>query len=307
MRSFKRLLPSVNAMVTFEAAARLKSFTAAAEELGVTQAAVSRQIRLLEDDLATKLFHRSHRRVDLTSAGAVLAATLSQSFEQIRDVVQVIRQPNDSDTLTIAATLAFSHFWLLPRLSEFRTTHPELKIRVVSEDTRIDLRSGGIDVAIRYGIPPFEDGQVVASRGDVVFPVCSPEFRDRLDGPVSPQMLPKLPLIASDSPDPTWLDWSEWFSLLGFKRIPKTSGLEFNHYTDSISAAMNGEGVALGWRVMLERILAQGRLVPLTEAFVESPASYHAITPLRGRPNPAADAFVSWIAASFGEDETASA
>lgn len=299
MQSFKRLLPSLNALVTFEAAARLRSFTAAARELGVTQAAVSRQIRLVEDDLATLLFERRHRRVELTPAGAVLAATLSQSLEQINDAVELIRAPQAGATLTVAATLAFSHFWLMPRLSEFRVRHPDTNIRVVSEDAPMDLRSGGIDVAIRYGVPPFADAEIVASRPDIVFPVCSPEFRDRVGAEISLEELSRLPLIASDQPDPTWLGWRQWFLAAGFGKISRVSPPQFNHYTDSISAAMIGEGVALGWGILMERILAQGQLVRLTDAVVPSPAPYHVVTPLRRKPNPAADAFLAWIAEAF--------
>src|SRR5262249_38643406 len=145
MVPFRRALPSVNALVTFEAAARLKSFTAAARELGVTQAAVSRQIRLLEDDIGVALFQRGHRRVEPTPAAGVLGTTLSNCFQTIYDTMAVIRQPREAEALTVGATVAFSHFWLLPRLSAFRERHPDLPIRIISQDAAIDLASGEMD------------------------------------------------------------------------------------------------------------------------------------------------------------------
>jgi DNA-binding transcriptional LysR family regulator len=296
MPSIRQQLPSLGALVAFEAAARRRSFTDAAQELGVTQAAVSRQIRLLEDDLRATLFVRSHRRVEPTPAATVLAAALSQSFERIADAIEVIRQPAMTDTLTVAATVAFSHFWLLPRLSAFRAAHPGARIRVVSQDSPVDLRAGGVDVLVRYGEPPFTDGQIVATRSDRVFPVCSPGFRDALGPEFRARDLASLALIGSDGPDPTWLSWRRWFALAGLGRASDAGALRFNHYTDGVYAAINGQGVALGWNTLLEQALAEERLVPLGDVSVTPAAGYHVLTPFARSPRPAAAAFVAWIA-----------
>jgi len=180
MPHIRRRLPALGALVTFEAAARLGGFTAAAKEIGVTQAAVSRQVRALEDDLGARLFMRAHRRVELTAAGSVLALAVGQSLERIAETVDVIRQPEASVSLTVSATLAFSHFWLLPRLSSLLADHPEIKLRVLSQDLPVDLRDGTVDVALRYGRPPYRDGEVAASMSDEIFPVCSPSMLARL-------------------------------------------------------------------------------------------------------------------------------
>lgn len=285
--------------MTFEAAFRLRGFTAAAAELGVSQAAVSRQIRLLEDEFGTSLFRRSHRRVEPTAAGSVLGATLNQCFETIRDTVDVVRQPRGAEHLRVGATVAFSHFWLLPRLSAFRDEHPDLKIRVVSQDSPFDLRTGEIDVLIRYGIPPFEDGHVVATTSDVVFPVCSPEFAARLRPDLTATDLLRLPLIGSDSPEPSWISWPEWFKSVGIQHKVPSLALQFSHYTDGISAALAGQGVALGWELVLERTMAEGQLVRLTDGVVAPTATYNAVVPLHHR-NPAADAFMAWIGKTLG-------
>ena len=298
--SFKKSMPSVNALVTLEAAVRLKSFTAAARELNVSQAAVSRQIRLLEDDFGQPLFRRGHRRVEPTSAGGVLGATLNRALEMISDTVDALRRPRATETLTVGATLAFSYFWLLPRLSSFRDMRPDLKIRVVSQDEPFDLRAGELDVLIRFGVPPFPDGRAVASSSDAVFPVCSPDFAARLKTRPSPEDLMSLPLIGNDAPDPCWMFWPDWFERAGLGRRTPRSALQFNHHTDAIAAAVAGQGVALGWNVILHDLLERRQLVPLTDG-IGVEATYNVLVPNRRRTSEAASAFVAWIASKLGE------
>jgi LysR family glycine cleavage system transcriptional activator len=295
MVSYKKALLSVNALLTFEAAARLKSFTAAARELGVSQAAVSRQIRLLEEEFDVALFQRGHRRVVPTAAGAVLGTTLNQCLETISDTVDIIRQRRGTDMLTVGATVASSHFWLLPRLSDFRDHHPDLRIRVVSQDAPFDLRAGEIDVLMRYGIPPFADGEVVATTADVVYPVASLRFAARLKPDLAVPDLLGLPLISSDAPEPSWIGWPEWFERAGVGRKTPPIALQFNHYTDGVSAALAGQGVALGWDLVVGRLVADGQLVRLTQAAVAPEATYNAVVPMRRHRNRAADAFGAWF------------
>ena len=298
--SFKKSMPSVNALVTFEAAARLRSFTAAAREPNVSQAAVSRQIRLLEDDFGQPLFQRGHRRVEPTSAGGVLGATLNRALKMISETVEVLRQPRGTETLTVGATLAFSYFWLLPRLSGFRDMRPDLKIRVVSQDEPFDLGTGELDVLMRFGVPPFPDGRAVAASSDMVFPVCSPGFAARLPSKPGPGDMMSLPLIGSDAPDPCWMFWPDWFERAGLgRRMPRTA-LQFNHYTDAVAAAVAGQGVALGWNMILHDLLERRQLVPLTDG-IGVEATYNVLVPNRRRMGEAAAAFVAWIASKLGE------
>ena len=295
----RRAIPSLGALATFEAAARLGGFTRAARELGVTQAAVSRQIRRLEEDLRVPLFVRANRRVTLTPAGGVLAMAVDQSFERIGDAIEVIRQPLMTDALTIAATLSFSHFWLLPRLSAFRAAHPRVTLRLISEDGEIDLRDGTADVVLRYGQAPFRDGESVAAIVDEVFAVCSPDLHDRFAAEIRSGGLLDLPLIGTDVPDPSWLSWPRWSAMAGFGRMPDVSVLRFNHYNDAVYAAINGQGVALGWRLLLEGPLAEGTLLRVGGWSVTPPGAYHAVVPLRREQSAAVTAFAAWIAREF--------
>lgn len=292
----RRQVPSLGALAAFEAAARLGGFTRAAAELGVTQAAVSRRIRDLEAELGRVLFVRAHRRVELTAAGRVLAEAVGQSFERMADAVEVVRLSGGPDTLTVGATTAFAHFWLLPRLSSFREAHPRLHLRVVSEDVADRARDEAVDVVVRYGRPPFRAGEAVASMPEIIFPVCSPGFAARAG---EARDLPRLPLIESDAPEPSWLSWSQWLARAGLGQGGARPSLRVTGYTDAAYAAMEGEGVALGWGRLLERPLSDGRLVRLGRASVVPEERHHLVVPA-GRPARApVEAFVRWADEHF--------
>lgn len=304
MPSLRRSVPSLSALATFEAASRLASFTAAAAELGVTQAAVSRQVKLLEQDLNTPLFVRANRRVVLTTAGAALASTVSASFGSMAEMIETIRQPAFENTVNVGASIAFSHFWLLPRLSDFRSLHPDIKLKLVADDSPPDLRRDKLDVTFRFAKAPFADARSLASTPDEVFPVCSPALLARHGLTADTADLPKLPLIASDIVTPSWLTWRAWAQGVG--RGPEVglasdrSGLRFNHYTDTIQAAVNGDGVALGWKTLLGGHLAEGRLVRIGTDCLVSQERYHLLVPAGRAPSAAAGRFVDWVVAAFG-------
>jgi DNA-binding transcriptional LysR family regulator len=298
MPSLRRSLPSLSALIIFESAARLGGFTTAARELGVTQAAVSRQIRQLEIELRAPLFVRAHRRVELTPAGTVLAMAVGRAFDGIGDAIEVIRPAANTappNLVRVGATLAFSHFWLLPRLPIFRTAHPDVALRLVSEDLPLDLRDGTVDVVLRYGRPPFRDGEVVASMPDEVVPVCSPALRESVGQLPFPENLLALPRIAAEAHDATWTTWRRWLVRMGLERVDAPSALQFNHYNDAIYAAINGQGAALGWANLLERPLSEGRLVRLCAQSIKPEETYNLVVPRGTAASPMVVAFISWI------------
>lgn len=307
MPNLRRSIPSMSALATFEAAARLSSFTNAAAELGVTQAAVSRQIKLLEDDLNIRLFVRANRRVVLTAEGAALATNVSNAFGSMAEMIETIRQPVAENVVQIGASLAFSHFWILPRLTAFRLQHPEIKLKLIADDSITDLRRDKLDVAFRFGKPPFADAKSLASTPDEVFPVCSPSLLGAYAMTARDADLLKLPLIASDIVNPSWLTWRAWAHGLGMSiavgQASDRSGLRFNHYTDTIQAAVNGQGVALGWSTLLRGHLQEGRLVRLGQQSLTLDERYHLLVPL-GRPQSgSASIFADWVAGAFLQDQ----
>ena len=293
MAGLRRSISSLGALATFEAAARLMGFTRAAEELGVTQAAVSRQIKLLEAELNMPLFVRGHRRVELTPAGLVLARALTGAFDQVTEALDTIRRPVQGKTVTVGATLAFTHFWLLPRLPAFRAAHPEVQLRLVSQDSGFDLRKDSVDVLIHYGRPPVDGGRLLAELPERVFPVCAPALARR------GLSLDQMPLIACDWVEPTWLGWRRWAQLAGLPPLARPSALRFSQYSDAIYAAIGGEGVAMGWQALVGGHLVDGRLVRLGQAEVVPDEVNMLLVPATRNPGKAARVFTDWLVAAF--------
>lgn len=299
MTTLRRNLPTLNLLSTFESAARLGSFTLAAAELGVTQAAVSQQIKVLEQELNKALFVRAHRRVALTPAGTALAQAVGGAFARMSEMIDTLRQPEVPDTVSIGLTLAFNQFWLMPRLPDFRARFPHVRLRLVADDTPMDLRQARLDVTIRYGKPPFEDAISHADRAERAFPVASPALLARLEIASADADLLHMPLIASDIVNPAWMPWRQWAKALrlgpALGRASDHSRLRFNHYSDTVQAALNGEGVTMGWDVLLEDILREGRLVRLGTDSVVPEERYHVVTPVGREPTPAVRIFLDWM------------
>jgi DNA-binding transcriptional LysR family regulator len=306
MTSLRKSVSSLNLLATFESAARNGSFTVAAAELGVTQAAVSQQIKVLEREMNAALFVRAHRRVVLTPAGKALAATISSSFSQMAEMIETIRQPVVPDTVAIGITLAFNQFWLMPRLPEFRALHPHIKLRLIADDASTDLRHARLDVAVRYGKPPFEDARSLASCQDHAFPVCSPTLLAKLGVTPEGADILKLPLIASDLVNPTWMPWRSWAKSVGLGaalgKAADMSKLRFNHYSDTVQAALNGEGVSMGWQVLLSNALREGRLVRIGSSSVTPQERHHIVVPVGREPSTATRAFIDWISDRFADE-----
>lgn len=295
MKSLRRQLPPLTALTVFEAASRLSSFTKAAEELGVTQAAVSRQIHLLEQDFGFPLFTRLHRGVALTDKGKVLSVATSDAFNLIAETVADLRKDGSSDELTISATVAFTHFWLVPRISDFSRSYPHINLRIVTQDNMPNLQRGEVDVAIRFGNGMWPDGHAEALFEDEVFPICSPEYARTTGGISTPADLVSYPLISNETDDPMWTGWNEWLSAYSVVVPKKTLGFRCSFYTEAIYAALNGQGIALGWTHLVEDLLRQGRLVRLTDAAIKPRGAYFVVVPTRQHAREATSLFLKWL------------
>lgn len=297
----RRKLPPLTALTAFESAARLESFTKAANELGVTQAAVSRQIHLLEAYFGFALFVRGHRKVELTDKGRVLALASQDAFDIIASSVSEVTTDAQDVDLTIAATVAFSHFWLLPRISEFSRNHPGINLRILTQDSFPNIESAEIDIAIRFGSGMWADGQASLLFEDEVFPVCSPSFAQSAGHISTPNDLLAHPLISYTADDPTWTGWSEWLAAFAVELPKRKSGLRCSFYTEAIYAALNGQGIALGWRRLVEDLLVQGRLMRLTDSTVKTRNAYFAIVPKRRGQTEACRLFQVWLGETAGK------
>lgn len=255
---FRRKISSLTGLVALEAAVRHRSISAAAREIGVTQAAVSRHIAALEEEFGRPLFIRAHRAVQPTAECLVLGQALADNFYGISHAIDAMRATS-KDMVTIGASVAFSQLWLVPRLMRFRQEYPGTALRVVSRDDRIDLGSGEVDLVIRFGQGPFSDGETVATARDLVFPVCAPDYAKRHDLSRFPDS--RFDLIEQDVPERSWYRWSDWFAQTGSRPVHAVPSLRLTYFTDTLTAARAGQGIAMGWRMLLGDALETGALV----------------------------------------------
>jgi LysR family glycine cleavage system transcriptional activator len=260
-----RALPPLNGLRAFEAAGRHLSFSKAAQELNVTPAAISHQIKGLEDHLQVQLFRREPRALLLTDAGQRALPEIRAAFEQLAEAVEGLRDAGEASqhVLTVSAVPSLSAKWLVPRLDRFRRQHPEIDVRLDATGTLVDFsREQDIDLGLRYGTGDYPGLETIRlAPGDVV-PVCTPEVANA-DPPLRrPEDLATRTLIhtrwGSGATDP---DWGEWLRSAGVPDVDSRRGPRFNHSEYALQAAMQGQGVALVMRVLVEDDLAAGRLV----------------------------------------------
>jgi len=243
----------LNALRAFEAAARHQNFTRAALELCVSQAALSHQIRGLEDRLGIRLFHRLPRGVALTDEGAALFPVLNESFERISASIARYTGGPAREVLTLGVVGTFATGWLLPRLAAFEAAHPDIELRLQTHNNRIDLAGEGLDLAIRFGEGDWQ-GQDCTAIVDTLFaPLCAPAVARKLR---QPRDLGNVPLLRSYRND----EWPRWLQLAGVSGV-EARGAVFDSSLTLASAAAAGAGVALLPLRMFEQDLAEGRLL----------------------------------------------
>jgi LysR family glycine cleavage system transcriptional activator len=302
-----RRLPPMTAVRAFEAAARHEHFTAAASELGMTQAAVSYQIRALEERVGVKLFERIRGRVRLTEAGQRLAGPVSSAFERLDAAFAALRAEDES-LLTVATTFTFANTWLAWRLGAFQVAHPGIAVRLATDNRILDLMAGEADIAIRAGAKSW-DGLVNEALMAVDFtPMCAPGFKQRIESelgrPIEPADLAELPLI---SPDDPW--WDEWFKAAGVSAEVRRRaiGLRLDSQADEGHAAMGGQGVVLLTPEFWRNDIADGRLVQLFGITATAGFRYWLVYPEHRRNAPKIKRFRQWLLESLPSDHPVAA
>jgi len=278
----------LNALRAFEASARHLSFTRAAIELCVTQAAVSHQVKSLERRLGAPLFRRLPRGLALTDEGLALLPPLRDSFERIGDVLERFEGGRVLEVLSVGVVGTFAVGWLLPRLPSFRDAHPFVDLRLFTNNNRIDIAGEGLDCAVRFGDGAWHGVEAVALLDAPMTPLCAPALVERLAGPAS---LAGETLLRSYRAD----DWPDWFSAAGVA-VPPIRGPVFDSSWVMVEAAMQGVGVALAPAALFRRDLEQGRLAQPFD--LEVRAGRYWLTWLKSRPPTAAmQAFRDWLTA----------
>ena len=291
-----RQLP-LSALFIFEVAARHLSFTKAAEELHITQGAVSQQIRQLESRLGFVLFTRLHRRLELTSKGARLAVHLNHSFTELSSMIEDLQEEERANILTLSVMPSFATKWLIPRLGSLQKVYPDLQLRIQANDKEVNFRKDRIDVAIVHSHIHNGKHVQVPLLKDKVFPVCSPAFANE-HNLTQPQQLKHLPLLNDDSEwrfFSPYAEWEQWLSTARVDGVKPSKGVSFNRGDLAIQAAVAGQGVALGRTPLVMDDIQQGRLIKPFEEELDMGNCYLFVCPEEYRRRPEVEQFLQWL------------
>jgi DNA-binding transcriptional LysR family regulator len=258
-------IQSLNNLLVFESAARRGSFTRAAEDLHISQPAVSHAMRLLEADLGVALFERQHKGVQTTDAGKYLLEQVGMGLSLIEQALREVRSMQ-AHQVTLAVSTATATWWLLPRIARFKQEHPDIELRVITTDTDLDLARERIDLAITLGADGFANYQRWHFVDEEIFPVCSPKFLQANPLP-DLQALANSPLLLLEERYRPRMGWPDWLARFGARLPRQTKLFRFNDYSIVLQAAIEGQGVAQGWRHIVQPLIAQGLLVrPLQQS-----------------------------------------
>jgi DNA-binding transcriptional LysR family regulator len=292
-------LPPLESLVAFESAARHLSFTRAGDEIALTQSAVSRQIQALEERLGVALFRRLHRALALTEDGAKLYAATVEALGRLDRVTRELRHSERAKAVVVTTTAGFAGLWLIPRLAGFIAAHPGVDVRISASNELVNLDRDGVDVAIRYR-PVKSDGDGVRLFGETVSPVCSPRLLRPPHPPLKrPADLAAHTLLRMEPDGGNQLqDWGLWLQALGLSELRPAGVLHFSSYDQLISAAIAGQGIALGRVPLIESHLKARKLVaPFSDAVV-SPRCYFMVVSKAASAKPEVRDFTAWLQAT---------
>ena len=307
MNTTRRRPLAVGPIRAFEAVARHLSFRAAAEELYLTQSAISRQIQSLEEDLGAPVFLRGTRKVELTQAGATLLRTVEPLLDRLDTSVRQIRQARGRRVVAVSTFASFASLWLIPRLEAFEREQPQIDIRVSASDHFVDPEgndAGEFDVALRYGLPEDATPHSVKLFDEVVTPMVSPLLLERAQsvGPPlrTPADLAAHTLMEEDSPrgSAEFVSWTRWLHLHATRDLQPARWLYFNYTHQQVQAALAGQGVAMARLALTVEAASQGELIEVFPGCrLESPYSYWLVKPPEARMTEDAKRFCEWVEA----------
>ncbi len=270
-------IPPLRSIKAFEASARLLSFTKAAEELHVTQAAISHQIKNLEHITGVQLFERFNRSLKLTFEGRLYLISIRNALESIEKATRQLKNKDASGTLNISVLPSFASKWLSKRIWKFQQQHHELDVRISAFEWLTDFKKDDCDIAIRYSSDPSYPGLTAELLlEEEVFPVCSKKLFDSYDGDIHPEMLLKANLYHEDF---TTEDWHDWFAAVGIQAKPKLRGPRFSHMSMMLEAVENHQGFALGRTPLVQDDIKRGLLVAPFDIKIKGKMSYYLVYP----------------------------
>ena len=300
-------LPPLNSLRVFESAARNLSFSKAADELFVTKAAVSHQIKALEDHLGFPLFDRKNRAIELTEAAKVALPKLREAFSTLSEAVQLMRRYTEHASVNVCMAPSFAAKWLVPRLHKFSGTHPEIDMQITGDDTLITsrnssanmddwFRSDKIDVIIRFGSGNYPGYRVDKLFDVAAVPLCSPKLLTEGEHPLKePSDLRYHTLLHDDTGYAGRPSWESWLELADVEGVDTRRGLHFNHVLLVLGGAIDEQGIGLSMEPLAQYDIDAGRLCIPFDLKMPLENSYHVIRPEQTSENESVEAFVSWI------------
>lgn len=292
-------LPSLNALRAFEAAARHLSFTKAAEELHVTQGAISHQVKALEAQLGFKLFLRRHQGLVLTEAGQDSQQFVREAFDRLVTGFDSLYAKDNAGILTVSVSPNFAAKWLISRIGKFTEAFPDIDLRISAAPHHVDFAREDVDMALRHGEGNWPGLHAVCLMAEMLFPVCSPRL---MEGPrplSQPQNLRHHPLLHLD----TRQDWSKWFDAAGIQGFDFSKGAVLNQTSLTLDAAAGGHGVALGRSALAAQDLLAGRLVRPFGPSLPVTYAYYIVCPEATANQPKIKAFRNWLISEAKADE----
>lgn len=267
--------PPLYTLVTFEAVARHQSFSKAAEELHLSQSAISRHIALLEESLERKLFDRSTKRVQLTNTGKTYLAEITVALKDIKTATSKISKTKRKQSLTFATSSSVAHFWLIPKLALIKEHFSQIKLRLLIIETLDELKAFEFDVAIYYAATPPTQYNHKQLFKEKVFAVCAPNYIPKTCS--TPAELFNYPLINLDAKPQQWKDWADWFSHQNIPFQANHVSITANSYPVAIEFALKGFGISLAWEGLIDEDLKTGKLKKACPVEVEMSGGFYLI------------------------------
>ncbi|MNZ50186.1 Glycine cleavage system transcriptional activator [compost metagenome] len=290
-------MPPLNSLVAFEAAARHLSFTLAAQELNVTQGAISRQVRLLEEFLGKSLFERTTRAMNLTPAGSQYYEVVQDALLRLAHATGEIRHWRGAQQVTVATSTAMASLWLLPRVAAFQQANEDIDLRIIAYDHVKDFSRLDCDLALYYCRTPPQNMKVTPLFSERVFPVCSPDYQAKFPDLKTPEQLADCTWLWLEDPQRDWIGWPEWFRRLGYTAPEPRHRININSYSMLIQSALIGQGVALAWDNLVNNHLETGALVRPIEAMLETDAMFCLLEHPERRMRQSMQRFREWLLA----------
>lgn len=294
-------LPPLSRLRPFEAAARYESFSSAAEELGMTQTAVSKQIAALERELGVTLFERRNRAVFLTDAGQRLGRVVSAALCDITTEVAAIQGKRRSAELILHCQLCEAFYWLMPRLARFHERHPGVELRVVSSLNPLTETSEAFDVAMQTSGRASGSARLAFTAADDIFPVCAPSLVADAKLPLAPNEVGRFPLLVHAVTPQDWVGWDYWFEGVSVDTTNRPKYVSFDSYPLVLQAAVAGQGIALGWGRTTEGMIAERKLIRPCNEMIARPTEISVFRGGSRHVHPNTDQLIEWLGEELNE------